>query len=109
MVAFVYIRNQDRTRGVEAPVFAISFGAQLLPGILRQEVLHETHVVAVTGYVEGENPLVPCDRPNIPEYQLRIDHRLLLAIDREGHVLAAEHENAPDLFIDLFLLQHITR
>jgi hypothetical protein len=108
MVAFVYLRHPDGAR-VEAPVTAIAFGSLVLPAVLRDEVLAETQVAAVTGYVEGIDPLVPCNQRNIPAYQLRIDHGLLLAVDLAGNVIAPEHENAPDLFIDLFLLQRTTR
>lgn len=107
-----YSRNQvllalvyERSSGSSAPTTAVSFGARPMPAELAHEVMATTGAAQVTGYVEGHNPLIPCDRYGIQQYLLRIDHRLALAINDTGRQVAPEHENAPELVFDLFEIQ----
>jgi hypothetical protein len=90
---------------VVSPTTAVAFGPGILLAHAKHEVLHFTHCTHVSGYVEGNSPLVPCDHNGIDQYILTIDHRLLLATDNEGTVLAPSHLNAPDLNIDLYDVQ----
>jgi hypothetical protein len=101
LLAMVYIRNADGQR-VEVPETAVSFGPAVMSLTLTNRVMQVTHVAGVSGFVEGKDPLIPCDRPGIEQYLLTINHQLLLAINDEGGDVAPHHVNAPDLVMDLY-------
>jgi hypothetical protein len=104
MLAMMYFRNTDN-RPVLAPTTAVSFGPAAMPLMLADTVMQVAHASGISGFVQGRDSMIPCDRAGIDEYLLTISHHLLLAINDEGGLVAPHHFDASDLIIDLFHIQ----
>jgi hypothetical protein len=102
MLALVYHRSADGSTPVHAPTTAVSFGYSPPMSTRTAANAFRTTGRRVSGYVEGQAPLIPCDHAGIPQYQLRVDHRLALATNDAGGEVAPEHQDAPDLVFELF-------
>jgi hypothetical protein len=73
------------------------------------ETMQITHAEEVSGFVEGRESLIPCDRPGIEQYFLTISHYVLLATNDEGGEVVPHRAAAPDLVIDLYHVQRPLR
>jgi hypothetical protein len=104
MLALLYTRgcdSTDRDRRESIPTAAVSFGPGCMSSLLAGQI-SEVIGSGVTGYVEGADPLVPCNRAKLAPYLLRISRNLLLTATNEIGAVPSEFADAPDLTIDLF-------